>query len=108
MRSDTPALGITSYGINEGGIKMAKCLRCGAGNEWIEGDSRKAPLSFNASVSRWKKLADVKPEKKLKALFMRDGEIFQGWWSVRHECFYTREKVVIEKVELWMPIFSFG
>lgn len=23
---------------------MAKCLRCGAGNEWIEGDARKAPV----------------------------------------------------------------
>lgn len=22
---------------------MAKCVRCGAGNEWIEGDRRKAP-----------------------------------------------------------------
>lgn len=30
---------------------MAKCLRCGAGNEWIEGDKRKAPLSFNTHVS---------------------------------------------------------
>ena len=28
---------------------MAKCLRCGAGNEWLEGDVRKAPRSKSST-----------------------------------------------------------
>ena len=29
---------------------MAKCLRCGAGNEWIEGSPRKAPIDDSDTV----------------------------------------------------------
>ena len=96
---------------------VARCLRCGAGNEWIEGKVLNEPAAPQSSDGwipvgeRLPKIGDPEidgPCDGTKVLFLHDGSVYTGWPVYPPDQWEMSEGGlgIFSGVTHWMPLPS--